>query len=604
MNSPLHPGSPPDSPWHRLAPWIGLGLALGWTVAIRIPLVLNAEVHLDSDLAVDGLTLLDAVHGRWRWHYPGTPYMGIGPVLLSWLQGWAWGVNPITLVSGGTAAHVLIVLGTFALGWRVFGREVACWSLVPLTFCSTGVLWMSGRITGGHLTIVSWSAWAWLLFHEASNERGSWRLCLLGVWCGLGLWLDSLFLATLAGMAAAGVFAAWLRMREGECDPTRLSSAWSTGRRATTRASGSTAASDDTRPTRLQTTLVGSAAAASLFLAGFFAGVTPRFIGKAVDPHDAYNEQFSGSLDSSLLAEHGRILLLDCLPRLIAGHRLPGLESDPDPGLLGSGGPVQQRGGREKARIIWTEAAVTIASLGLCAAAMVGLAAVAVAGRNPDERIIAAGLTASGLGIAAGFLVNRNIFNSDNSRYLVPLIIPWAIGLGCLLRRIRRIAGCGMPAALVLALGLAVLFTVDTAAWYLQLGWVDERLVPVRRRLEFPALRWLDEHPEVSSLYGDYWDVYRLSFLTSGKVRGVPFRIFPNRFPEWSAEMPAGRPETMLIRTSNEGRFFLNAALREGGKIIHRDRGLTIVDWPVKAAIHKAPRPTIEDADASRTTPR
>ena len=108
---PSPPGPPPDSRWRRLAPWIGLGLALCWTVAVRIPLILNAEVHLDSDLAVDGLTLLEAVQGRWRWHYPGTPYMGIGPVFLSWIQGRIWGVTPITLVSGGTVAHLLIVAG-------------------------------------------------------------------------------------------------------------------------------------------------------------------------------------------------------------------------------------------------------------------------------------------------------------------------------------------------------------------------------------------------------------------------------------------------------------------------------------------------------------
>src|SRR4051794_21363556 len=190
MNLSSQADLPPDSRWRRLAPWIGLGLALCWTVGVRIPLVLNAEVHLDSDLAVDGLTLLDAVKGRWRWHYPGTPYIGIGPVFLSWLQGWIWGVNPITLVSGGAAAPVLIVVATFALGWRVFGREVACWSLIPLTFCSTGVLWMSGRITGGHLLIVGWSAWAWLLCHGTMRHGGPGRTCLLGLVCGLGLWLD------------------------------------------------------------------------------------------------------------------------------------------------------------------------------------------------------------------------------------------------------------------------------------------------------------------------------------------------------------------------------------------------------------------------------
>ena len=31
---------------------------------------------------------------------------------------------------------------------------------------------MSGRITGGHLLIVAWSAGAWLLLHEAWSARG------------------------------------------------------------------------------------------------------------------------------------------------------------------------------------------------------------------------------------------------------------------------------------------------------------------------------------------------------------------------------------------------------------------------------------------------
>ena len=73
------------------------------------------------------------------------------------------GANAMTLVSGGTVAHVLLIVAVFILAWRVFGRSVAIGSLVPLTFASTGVLWLSGRITGGHLLIVAWSAVAWLL---------------------------------------------------------------------------------------------------------------------------------------------------------------------------------------------------------------------------------------------------------------------------------------------------------------------------------------------------------------------------------------------------------------------------------------------------------
>ena len=146
---------------------------MAWVVLIRVPLILNAENHLDSDLAVDGLTLLDATHGHWRWHYPATPFMGIGPVFFSFPQAVVWGANPVTLVSGGVVAAVALLLATFLLAWRAFGPTVAAWSLVPLTFASTGAVWLSGRITGGHLTAAAWHAGAFALLAVCLDRRGA-----------------------------------------------------------------------------------------------------------------------------------------------------------------------------------------------------------------------------------------------------------------------------------------------------------------------------------------------------------------------------------------------------------------------------------------------
>src|ERR1700677_3552071 len=112
---------PADAPVRRPRwPWVVLVLGLFWTALVRVPLVLNARDHLDSDLSVDGLTLLDAVGGHWRWHYPGTPYMGILPMLTSYPQALAWGADPITLVSGGTIIWLLIVGSTFLLAAWVY----------------------------------------------------------------------------------------------------------------------------------------------------------------------------------------------------------------------------------------------------------------------------------------------------------------------------------------------------------------------------------------------------------------------------------------------------------------------------------------------------
>jgi hypothetical protein len=308
-------------------------------------------------------------------------------------------------------------------------------------------------------------------------------------------------------------------------------------------------------------------------------GVSPRWIGKLVDPHDAYADQFSWSLDPRLLAEHVKILTLDCLPRLIAGHRLPRLEADPDSALLGSAAPLHRSIGGNTG-FGWPALALTVLALGGFIAAVLSLAALERSSPDPTQRLITNGILTTSLLVIVGFLVNRNIFNSDNYRYLVLLLLPWSIGLGCVLRRVGLARRLGLQAASLFAIALAVLFTIDTIAWYRRLGWIDERYVPVRRQLDDAALAWLEERPDVRWIHGGYWDVYRLSFLTEGRVRGVPLPVFPDRFPGWQVECPGGRPQILVVRSSPEAQFFLNQALRQGGKILFRDRGFFIVFWP------------------------
>lgn len=156
-------------------PWVVLGLGLVWTVLLRVPLIVNAEDHLDSDLAVDGLTLIDALHGQWRWHYPGTPHMGILPLFFSYPQVRIWGCNAVTLVSGGTLIWLLIVTGTFWVAWKTYGPSVAGWAVVPLVCSSTGAIWLSGRITGGHLLTLAWHVLALGGLHACLSKGGGLR---------------------------------------------------------------------------------------------------------------------------------------------------------------------------------------------------------------------------------------------------------------------------------------------------------------------------------------------------------------------------------------------------------------------------------------------
>ncbi len=541
-------------------PWGLLALAMVWVALVRIPLLLNAETHLDSDLAVDGLTLLEAVQGHWRWHYPGTPHMGIAPVLLSWPQANVWGANPFTLVSGGILAYELLVLTTFLLGWSVFGPAVAAWSLVPLAFASTGTVWLSGRITGGHLLSAVWHAGAFLLLYETLARGGLVRSAILGLWCGLGFFLDQMFLFTLLTLIPGLVM--------GGFGPGRL---------------------------------IGKFAACGLFVIGFAVGDAPRELGVRLDPYDAYNTQFQtifvdartglwdGSQTRALLAEHSQLLLADCLPRLIGGYRwlfvtkpkgaleFRGFRSEPSPESLRGRAPL-----REEGEFGPVSTSLSGLSLALFVVAMLALAIARprTCGNSLAVEAVRWGLLLSSLVVIVGFLVNRNIYNSDNYRYLVFLLVPWPIGFGLFLEWQARRGGGGLAVAVLLATALALLTTLDTARWYQRFGWVDGLLRPVRQPLDDPSLEWLRAHPEVTQIFGGYWDVYRLSFLTGGRVEGVPYPDYPDRFPEWSRDLPGHRPRVLIARADARGPFYRQLALQQGGRILAESPGLWIIDWP------------------------
>ena len=62
------------------------------------------------------------------------------------------------------------------------------------------------------------------------------------------------------------------------------------------------------------------------FLIATAVGFLPHEIGRLVDPYDAYPSQFVATFDGHAIREHGRLLSLRCLPRLIAGTELDGFD--------------------------------------------------------------------------------------------------------------------------------------------------------------------------------------------------------------------------------------------------------------------------------------
>ena len=510
-----------------------LFLALVWTVVERIPLVLNTETHLDSDLAVDGLTLIEAMRGHWRWHYPGTPHIGTASLAILAPIAALFGPTPFALGVGGVVIAGLVVASTFLLAWRAFGPIVAAWSLIPLAFASSGTIWLSGRITGGHLLAVAWHALAFAGLYASLKQGGRLRAAGLGIWCGLGVWNDSMFLVSLAGLVAAGAVA-WFRAGRSR----------------------------------------SGLSAGAIWALAFVVGMMPKFVGDRVDTHDAYRETFAPDWRAEVLMGHAKTLGLDCLPRLLVGHRLPGLEAEPG-GFTLDGRTKPATGATGLLGIL-----VTTLGLGLFTIAIPGLARDRHNDPGHARWAVRWGLLATSAAVIVGFLLNRNIYNSDNYRYLVFLLVPAAIGFGRVMHGLSLKGHGGALSATMIALGFAGSFTLDLAAWYGQLGWVDESGRPIKRPLDDRVLYFLNIRPKIGHLYGDYWDVYRLSMLTGGRVKGIPSSRYPNRFPEWSTGLRTGHPGVVLVRPTPIGMEMRARAIRDGGEEVFHATGGTLISWP------------------------
>ena len=97
------------------------------------------------------------------------------------------------------------------------------------------------------------------------------------------------------------------------------------------------------------------------------------------------------------------------------------------------------------------------------------------------RRAVSRGTLWSAILIVAAFLVNRNIYNSDNYRYLIFLLTPWAIGFGLLMGDLTRRGWTGRLSAWIVAGLLFEVMTAPTFLWYRdERRYVDERGIPVR----------------------------------------------------------------------------------------------------------------------------
>jgi hypothetical protein len=196
--------------------------------------------------------------------------------------------------------------------------------------------------------------------------------------------------------------------------------------------------------------------------------------------------------------------------------------------------------------------------------------------------------------------VSKNIYNSDNYRYLIFLLTPWSVGFGLCLHDLSRCGARGRLAAGLMALMLAAGMTVAAFRWYRETRhYLDDRGFPVgRERSPWSELVILPERtrpgdlrpapgraerytipPDVTHVFGGYWDVYRLSFLSGKRIVGVPYTMYPNRFPGWSDGLGPGRGKMMILRPSEEYASASRPAAELPGGRPKRVRSARVIGW-------------------------
>jgi hypothetical protein len=270
------------------------------------------------------------------------------------------------------------------------------------------------------------------------------------------------------------------------------------------------------------------------------------------------------------MLDHARLLGLRCLPRLIAGTELVALEEwllGPDRGSP----PVRsiRRGGDHRA-LPPPEEWLSLALLAGLALGIVRLALDRAWAGDASRKAVSGGVIISALLVAGAFMVNNNIFDSDNYRYLIYFLSPWSLGFGLVMQDLTRLGRSGWPIAVACAGFLSLMMSAAAFEWYhSDRQYIDGHGRPVRRRTQ--SWRELIVEPpgrsrttsragtytiprDVTHVFGGYWDVYRMAFLSGGRIVGIPFPIYPNRFRGWSGGLGPRQGALLVLRPDVDAR--------------------------------------------------
>lgn len=537
-----------------------LATILAFAFWLRLPMVVHADRHLDSDLAVDGLVLREYLRtGKLEASYPGTPHIMTLPVFLSLPAVKVWGDSAASLVFAGTAAAMLMIVPVFLLARKAYGLVPALLAGLLLAAGGLGQVWLSARVTGGHMLAAAWMGWIWWLWTLLIGRRSVLAWYVFGMICAIAFFSDRIFALGLAALGLATLAAI--------------------------------------RPYR--STVSGSIRKkqAAMFLFSLVAH-SLLLADKALPYATAYGDQFAMTTDTTAILGHLRLLLLECLPRLIFGRVLP---SGSTAVTFTHPGSISNEAITAESPIVWILAAIVSLLILMSLFSERDPETGGVSSNPNDLRWLGSlriGLWVTTLLTFLAFVLNRNIYNADNYRYLV-LLLP---GLGM---AVSRIAAAGRRQSLRrgLVLAIASLLTFDTLVWQANVGFRSGSMPAARNDSKSQAgavdlVDILKSNPNVvtADFEADYWEVYRALYLADLTIdQGQPFGFFPNRFYPASAFRNQERkpPRFVVITKSPTSMQILAQIRKEGARRVFASPNLEIYERTGFEAGPATPQPKL-----------
>jgi hypothetical protein len=524
----LLPGTAAPSGGRRPAPVAvaaALLLILAAALALRIPLLANADYTFNSDEAVNALVLQHMLHHgdlalfNWDVHYYGVveellslPFLAAGAAI------------PLAAKLGSLLGFVLLEISIFWLGSRLRlagsagkdrsagdGAAMGLLAAAILGAFSPQLLQWSTFASVGYALIVAWGTFTLIQYDRVRARPSHCNIVALGFVAGFGLYVYELYLVYLAALGAA-----WL----ASCWPLSYALAGSAGARRDLRAAFGR---------RL--------AHAALFLAGFSLGWAPHLALLLSRQPEAGKQAAYTLAPPAVMLANLKLLLGHCAPTLL-GVNWTGNPKLAD--LVGRAWPLSRALGI--ALLLFYTAAWAAGAWRVWRPLAASVAQARTLTPLTTEAVVVLLVPVTAL----LFVLSPNAQGELSNHYLLPMLSSLPLLAAALLIRMGR----RTPAAAWALAALLVVFPIaQIGRWYktsVQFRFLGPGLTlrihgePLEQVAGFLARQG------ISAAYADYWVAFKTTALAGERIVVTPLQEW-DRYPPYTRRVDAAPREAYIF---------------------------------------------------------